>query len=97
MQKIIAEDQARELNEQGFLGGKIPQLLLANMLKRTNPTLKRRRHPANKYWNLLHFISMMWLGFLAVYEEVSYHGIKQAVHLIKDPTIKENMSRHFVS
>ncbi|CAO3656445.1 unnamed protein product [Mucor hiemalis] len=95
VQKIIAEEQARELNEQGFLGGKIPQLLLSTMLKRTNPTLKRRRLPENKYWNVLHFISMVWLGFLAVYEEVSYHGVKQALLLIRDPAVKETAPRHF--
>lgn len=99
VQKIIEEEQARELNENGFLGGKIPQLLLANMLRKANPIIVRKSRPnsANKYWNLLHFISMLWLGILAVYEEVSYHGLDQVVHLIKDPALKENTSRHFVS
>lgn len=66
------------------------------MLKRTNPTLKRRRLPENKYWNVLHLISMVWLGFLAVYEEISYHGVEQALLLIRNPAVKETAPRHFV-
>lgn len=97
VQKVIEQEQAEALNENGFLGGKIPQLLLASMLRKTNPTAVKCGHPANKYWNVLHFISMVWLGLLAVYEEISYHGLKQVADLIKDPTIKEYNAIHFVS
>lgn len=97
VQKVIEQEQAEALNEHGFLGGKIPQLLLASMLRKTNPTAVKCGHPANKYWNLLHFISMLWLGILAVYEEISYHGWKQVAQLIKDPTLKEHGAIHFVS
>ncbi|GAA5816873.1 hypothetical protein MFLAVUS_010407 [Mucor flavus] len=94
VQKAIEEEQADELNE-GLLGGKISQILLAGMMRKTNPPVAKSCHPANKYWNLLHFISMAWLGFLAVYEEISYHGFKQVVNLIKDPSLKENTTVHF--
>lgn len=93
VQKVIEEEQAHELKN----GNKIPQLLLASLLRRANPPVIKSCHPANKYWNLLHFVSMAWLGFLAVYEEISYHGLKEIVHLIKDPSLKENTSHHFVS
>ncbi|KAI7873079.1 uncharacterized protein EV154DRAFT_556424, partial [Mucor mucedo] len=95
VQKVIEQEQAEALNEHGFLGGKIPQLLLASMLRKTNPTAVQCGHPANKYWNLLHFISMIWLGILAVYEEISYHGWKGVAQLIKDPTLKEHGAIHF--
>lgn len=97
MQKVIEQEQAEALNENGFLGGKIPQLLLASMLRKTNPTKAKCGHPANKYWNVLHFISMIWLGILAVYEEVSYHGWRQVANIIKNPTLKEHSAIHFVS
>ena len=74
------------MNENGFLGGKIPQLLLANMLRKTSPEPKRSSHPANKYWNLLHFISMVWLGILAIYEEAKAHGLNQVPKLIQNPS-----------
>lgn len=96
VQKAIEEEHAEELKE-GLFGGKISQLLLAGMLRRANPPVAKSCHPANKYWNLLHFVSMVWLGFLAVYEEISYHGVKQVVDLIKDPSLKENVTIHFVS
>jgi hypothetical protein len=100
VQKMIEEEQANALNDNGFLGGRIPQLLLANMLRKTNPEPRRSAssHPANKYWNLLHFVSMVWLGFLAVYEEMVAHGIHKVPNLIQNPHgLKEDTTVHFVS
>ncbi|CAO3654789.1 unnamed protein product [Mucor fragilis] len=95
VQRAIEEEQANTLNENGFLGGKIPQLLLANMLRKTSPTPKRSSHPANKYWNLLHFISMMWLGILAIYEEGKAHGLNQVPKLIQNPSEDAAGTIHF--
>jgi hypothetical protein len=96
---MIEEEQANALNENGFLGGRVPQLLLANMLRKTNPEPRRSTssHPANKYWNLLHFVSMVWLGFLAVYEETVTHGISQVPQLIQNPVLRKEATVHIVS
>ncbi|CAO0797037.1 unnamed protein product [Mucor circinelloides] len=95
VQRAIEEEQANALNEHGFLGGKIPQLLLANMLRKTSPTPKRSSHPANKYWNLLHFVSMVWLGILAIYEEGRAHGLNQVPKLIQNPAVDMTDTVHF--
>ncbi|CEP09353.1 hypothetical protein [Parasitella parasitica] len=87
VQRAIEEEQANALNENGFLGGKIPQLLLANMLRKTSPEPRRSSHPANKCWNLLHFISMVWLGILAIHEEAKAHGLNQVPKLIQNPSL----------
>jgi hypothetical protein len=87
VQKMIEEEQARELSESGVLGGKVTQLLLAAMLRRTNPQERMQQktagHPANKYWNLLHFVSMTWLGICAVYYEWLAHGVSGVSSLAK--------------
>ncbi|KAG1054357.1 hypothetical protein G6F43_003629 [Rhizopus delemar] len=87
VQKMIEEEQARELSESGVLGGKVTQLLLAGMLRRTNPQERMQQktagHPANKYWNLLHFVSMAWLGTCAVYYEWLAHGVGGVSSLAK--------------
>lgn len=94
---MIEEEQANALNENGFLGGRVPHLLLANMLRKTSPEPRRSSsHPANKYWNLLHFVSMVWLGFLAVYEQIKVHGVSQVPNLIQYPNLNED-TVHFVS
>ncbi|KAI8646764.1 hypothetical protein BD408DRAFT_449579 [Parasitella parasitica] len=90
VQRVIEEEQANTLNENGFLGGKIPQLLLVNMLRKTSPEPRRSLHPANKYWNLLHFISMVWLGILAIYEEAKVHGLNQVPKLIQNPSLNDS-------
>ncbi|KAI9279645.1 hypothetical protein BY458DRAFT_431713 [Sporodiniella umbellata] len=97
VQKMIEEEQARELSENGFLGGMVPQLLIVSMLRRTNPQermQKKARHPINKYWNLLHFISMAWLGLCTVYKEWSVHGTDGVSHLaLKDGLFHDSI--HF--
>ncbi|CAO3690654.1 unnamed protein product [Rhizopus microsporus] len=86
VQKRIEEEKARELNDHGFLGGRVPQILLATMLRRTNPqermNQKSARLPANKYWNLLHFVAMVWLGVCAVCSQWSTYGASGVCDLI---------------
>lgn len=97
VQKMIEEEQARELNESGFLGGIVPQLLVATMLRRINPQERMQKtacHPVNKYWNLLHFISMTWLGLCTIYREWSVHGMSGVGHLsLKDGSYHDSI--HF--
>ncbi|KAI8354021.1 hypothetical protein BD560DRAFT_336599 [Blakeslea trispora] len=83
VQQLIEEEEASRLNQHGFLDGKISPLLLASMLRRTSARPKRSSDPANRYWHLLHFVSMAWLGILAVYEQASTHGWAQVSGLIQ--------------
>ncbi|CEG83600.1 hypothetical protein RMATCC62417_17491 [Rhizopus microsporus] len=41
VQKRIEEEKARELNDHGFLGGRVPQILLATMLREANRRFDR--------------------------------------------------------
>ncbi|KAI8968859.1 hypothetical protein BDF20DRAFT_838857 [Mycotypha africana] len=77
VRKLIEEEQANQLKERGFLGGYIPQSLIVTMLHRTSSQPKRSKHPANKYWHLMHMLCMMWLGSLAIFEAMSKQGLQQ--------------------
>ncbi|OBZ84686.1 hypothetical protein A0J61_07262 [Choanephora cucurbitarum] len=86
VQQLIEEEeqqQQQKVQLNGWLGDKVPHLLLAYMLRRTSIRPKRSSDPANRYWHLLHFLSMAWLGFLAVYEQASIHGWTHVSSLIK--------------
>ncbi|KAI8994531.1 hypothetical protein BDB01DRAFT_195622 [Pilobolus umbonatus] len=97
VQRMIREDQEREVNGHGLLGSKISQLIFANMLRKVDleNIQKRPSHPANKYWNLLHFVSMVWLGLCAVYEEWSSYGTEQVATLLVDPTLKVTTTSYY--
>ncbi|KAI8366936.1 hypothetical protein EDC96DRAFT_607802, partial [Choanephora cucurbitarum] len=79
VQQLIEEEQ-EQTQLKGWLGDHV---LLAYMLRRTSIRPRRSSDPANKYWHLLHFLSMAWLGFLAVYEQASMHGWTHVSSLIK--------------
>lgn len=53
---------------------------------------------SSKYWNLLHFVSMIWLGMYAVYTEWRKGGTERFASLLTmDPTHSEYPAIQFVS
>ncbi|KAI8877635.1 hypothetical protein K501DRAFT_260062 [Backusella circina FSU 941] len=73
VQKMIREEEERSAQDS-LLGGKIPNMIMASMLFSKPTSEPAPSHPSNKYWNLLHFVSMVWLGLCAVYSEWSNVG-----------------------
>ncbi|KAG0174978.1 hypothetical protein DFQ30_001453 [Apophysomyces sp. BC1015] len=83
---------AGEPNLNDLLGGQFPfnPAFLANMQQQPQ---EQTVDPSNKYWNLLHFVSMIWLGFYAVYVEWTTAGSERFASLLSsNPRDEGNLS-----
>jgi hypothetical protein len=103
VQQMIREEEKRSAQESSsLLGGKIPSMIMASMLFSKPTSEPAPSHPSNKYWNLLHFVAMVWLGLCAVYSEWSNVGFMRLANAWQsfDQSKYSSSSlpdRHFVS
>ncbi|KAI9487024.1 MAG: hypothetical protein EXX96DRAFT_472132 [Benjaminiella poitrasii] len=107
VKELVKDRKFDEDEENMLLTGKIPLSLLED--NKHTPKAKastfeddfiaytrKYTNKNDKYWHLLHFVSMVWLGILATYQVVSEHGLNQVRTLFTQGQIMD-LNSYYVS